>query len=1127
MKNYKPVIGSLPLHFSDTPIEGSIVDCDGEQMYRIRNFDRMHPFLMSIVSSGDLWLYLSSKGGLTAGRQNYNNALFPYETDDKLHQAANITGPITIVRLLAKQNAILWEPFSDKYPGLYATDRNIYKNITGDKVILEEINFDLKLTFRYSWMNSDTLGWVRHSEISNNSDKTHTVELLDGLLNLQPWGVSRELQSMMSTLMDAYKVAEFLQSHNMALYYLSSIPVDRAEPSEALRTNLVWTAGLPVENMLLSPIQINEFRNGADLSTEHIVYGQKNAFIVKSTFELPEYGRKTWYIVSDVAKDHPGVAEVQRSIEKQICISEFIEKSVKQSNQRLRELVTLSDGVQNTGDALNDRRHFANVMFNIMRGGIFEQEYNITKADFIKHLIESNPFVYAKHTQMLSLMKEMISLQELIQVCSFDDDLARLALEYLPLSFSRRHGDPSRPWNFFDIRVKKEDGTPYLNYQGNWRDIFQNWEALANSFPAYLPGMIARFLNASTADGYNPYRITRNGFEWEVPEPDNPWAYIGYWGDHQIIYMLRLMELQEKFFPGARLQNANRKLFVYARSPYRIKTYSEIIKNPQDTIVFNRNLHDSQEANLKSHGSDARLMHYASGSLCRAGFMEKILVTLLTKLSNFVPDAGIWLNTQRPEWNDANNALVGNGASVVTLCHARRFLGFIIRMMENSEEKSFNISTEVSDFYKKIFQIFKDFNVPSKEEVSPAARKTITDALGIAGEHYRESVYAGFSGSFRTIAKEELLNFCNTAIHHLDRSIFTNRRTDGLYHSYNLIGFNNRGVEVTHLHLMLEGQVAILNSGLLTEFQTIELLEALFSSNLWRPDQKSFMLYPWKQLPDFMQKNNITPELAKQSNWLLRQIKENQTDIVKQDEAGALYFNPDLRNGRILHEQLLKHTENADNNLTQQEREIIEDIYENVFRHRYFTGRSGSFYKYEGIGSIYWHMVSKLLLAVGESISTFEKQNQNGEHLQDLFRFYYLIREGIGVHKSPGEYGAFPTDPYSHTPSMSGVQQPGLTGQVKEDILSRFMELGISIEKGQVHLQKQWFTKDLFDTNGKFVFSLFNTEFVVENHNPINTKVEFNNPGQADLVFQSLNLPVEVSNELFLRKRTIRRVVFS
>jgi hypothetical protein len=61
--------------------------------------------------------------------------------------------------------------------------------------------------------------------------------------------------------------------------------------------------------------------------------------------------------------------------------------------------------------------------------------------------------------------------------------LRRLAGEYLPITFGRRHGDPSRPWNQFAIRLKDEYGNDLLSYEGNWRDIFQNWEALALSFP--------------------------------------------------------------------------------------------------------------------------------------------------------------------------------------------------------------------------------------------------------------------------------------------------------------------------------------------------------------------------------------------------------------------------------------------------------------------------------------------------------------------------------------------------------------------------------------------------------------------------------------------------------------------
>jgi hypothetical protein len=48
-------------------------------------------------------------------------------------------------------------------------------------------------------------------------------------------------------------------------------------------------------------------------------------------------------------------------------------------------------------------------------------------------------------------------------------------------------------------------------------------------------------------------------------------------------------------------------------------------------------------------------------------------------------------------------------------------------------------------------------------------------------------------------------------------------------------------------------------------------------------------------------------------------------------------------------------------------------------------------------------------------------------------------------------YGAFPTDPYSHTPWGSGARQPGMTGQVKEEILTRWGELGVWLCEGRLH----------------------------------------------------------------------------
>jgi hypothetical protein len=140
----------------------------------------------------------------------------------------------------------------------------------------------------------------------------------------------------------------------------------------------------------------------------------------------------------------------------------------------------------------------------------------------------------------------------------------------------------------------------------------------------------------------------------------------------------------------------------------------------------------------------------------------------------------------------------------------------------------------------------------------------------------------------------------------------------------------------------------------------------------------------------------------------------------------------------------------------------VLQIFEDLFNHKAFTGRSGTFFGYEGLGSIYWHMVSKLLLAVEESCLKAVDDGESPAVIGQLLEHYYEINEGIGVHKSPSLYGAFPTDPYSHTPAGKGAQQPGMTGQVKEDILSRFGELGVFVKNGQLHFNPCMLRKSEF-----------------------------------------------------------------
>ena len=593
-----------------------------------------------------------------------------------------------------------------------------------------------------------------------------------------------------------------------------------------------------------------------------------------------------------------------------------------------------------------------------------------------------------------------------------------------------------------------------LNYQGNWRDIFQNWEALALSYPDFVQSMIFKFADSSTVDGYNPYRVLREGYEWEVIDPSEEWSNIGYWGDHQVIYLLRLLEVAQRYRPGSLVPLLTSKVFTFADVPYRIRPYEHLLRDPRDTIDFAQDVHDAAMERAARIGSDGLAVVAADGELLRANLAEKLLIVALSKLSNFVPGGGIWMNTQRPEWNDANNALVGNGVSMVTLCYLRRYLAFLDDQFAAAGLDQVEVSVPVAEFLHAVSQAFERHEPVDMGADSDADRKALLDELGTAGTTHRSRMYdVAARGEATTVAIAQVRSLIANALRHADHTIAANRRDDGLYHSYNIMLPSAQGITVRHLDEMLEGQVAVLSSGLLDTAEVADLLDALRASALYRADQNSYILYPDRQLPHFLDKNVVPAEALTRSKLLTAMLDAGDTRVVTRDVAGHVHFNGAFRNATYLDEALTALTDPDYAALATSERSTVLDLYEEVFGHASFTGRSGTFYKYEGLGSIYWHMVSKLLLAVDEARLGAIRAGVAGDQIGRLDHHYEQIREGIGVHKSPEEYGAVPTDPYSHTPSFAGVQQPGMTGQVKEDLITRASEMGVVVVDGRVSFE--------------------------------------------------------------------------
>ena len=1076
------------LTFSEAKdVGGKEVIINNENYYKIENVDAMRPFFMSIVSPYNHWLFISSNGSLSAGRKDSNNALFPYYTDDKITELQEITGNKTIFKIFNKNEISIWEPFSLRNYGLYDIERNLYKNLKGNKVIFEEINKSIGLTYKYQWSTCDEFGFVKKSSINNHSGDIIKIELVDGIQNILPWGVDEALQNSTSNLVDAYKRNELEESSKIGIYALSAIIVDKAEPSEALKANISWSNGFDDCKILISSLQLDNFRKNIELFQENDVKAEKGAYFINSQISLNENETKEWYIVSDVNKSSSEVLELKKIISEEKNIIAKINQCIEKASDDLLKLVGASDGLQTSQRRLRNIRHFSNTLFNIMRGGIFDNHYDIEKLDFSDYIKRSNKKVFSKKKDLINNLPEIFDIKKLRFLCENDDDknFIRLCYEYLPLKFSRRHGDPSRPWNKFSINTRNEiDDSKILDYQGNWRDIFQNWEALAYSYPEFIEGMICKFLNSTTFDGYNPYRVTKYGFDWETIEADNPWSYIGYWGDHQIIYLLKFLEFIENYYPGKIKKYLDHDFFVYANVPYKIKSHDEILKDPKNTIDFDFENEEKILRRRERFGIDGALLRDENYFIIKVNFIEKILATSLAKISNFIPEAGIWMNTQRPEWNDANNALVGNGVSMVTLYYLRRFLGYFKDIIEKYSLSEYDLSSELKDYFDQIYSSLINNENLLVGNINDHDRKLIMDQLGVAASSYRNTIYKnGFSGDKSLISKKEILEFINITIKFLNHSIKSNKRSDGLYHAYNLITIHDSAVEISYLPEMLEGQVAILSSGALSTNENLEVLNNLRNSKLFRPDQYSYLLYPNKNLPGFLEKNNIPDKDVLGSKFLTSLVEEGNKQIIVKDCHGGYHFNGLFNNINSLVDEIKKLPEKY-TDLVKKERDYVYDLFEKVFDHKSFTGRSGTFYGYEGLGSIYWHMVSKLQLAVYEVTSKAIKSKDDKKTIGKLFDHYFEINEGIGVNKSPDLYGAFPTDPYSHTPFGRGAQQPGMTGQVKEDIISRFGELGLRVFDGKISFDPSILRKDEFNlTESIFKYVDYNSKIKLMNLN--------------------------------------------
>lgn len=1074
----KQAVASAPSAIASFPPANRWKCSHGVDYVVIEPLEEFEPFFLGISGAGDQWLFCSSHGSLTAGRQSAERALFPYYTVDKIIGNWNTTGPWTAIAT----NENLWNPFSPSIARLRPIRRRLMKSTLGDEIVFEEEHLEMGLRMSYRWRFSQRFGFVRSARLVNEGPAGRRLRLVDGLDNFMPAGIESRFQLQFSCLADAYKISEQDLGGALVIHRLAAGITDEPAPLEMLHATTVWCTGLGGGPTFMDRRDAEAFLRGAAPTTARQVRGRRGAMFLARDLFLEAGDALDWTMVAEIQQSQSDIAGLRGLLADPGALLAEVENDIRSGSGRLASIVAAADGFQQSADRDIVLHHYHNTLANILRGGIPENGCRLDRGRFLQHLSRHNAELATHHAEALSALPGNPCRDGLLEAVRAiaDPDLDRIATEYLPLILSRRHGDPSRPWNRFFIRVADDDSGPVHHFEGNWRDIFQNWEALAWSYPEYLDAFVAKFLNASTIDGFNPYRITSEGIDWEAPMPDDPWASIGYWGDHQIVYLLKLLELEARVHPdrlAARLDIAGH---VYADVPYRLVSWEKTLEDPRDTVVFDHALHAELMERKARIGADGLLLRNADGSLVRATLAEKLLLPALTKLANLIPGGGIWLNTRRPEWNDANNALAGCGLSVVTAGYLYRYLGCIGKMIAAHPHDTLRLSPAICELLETLGDLFGDPLWTRREPLDAGQRFNLVRAAGLAVERYRRHVYQAGPGEPVPFARRSVLDFIEQSRASLETTLRQNRRDDTLWHSYNVLHIHAAAgrMSIERLVPMLEGQVSILSSGILDPAEAVDLLEALPDSPLRSSRHETYLLYPDRETVPFLETNRVDPAVAGEIPLLAAMTARGDQRLLVRDPDAGFRFHPDLVNVYALRERIARLAQESGlGDMAENDRSAVEALYEATFRHHSFTGRSGSMFAYEGLGCVYWHMVSKLMLAAQEVTLSACEHEADDVLIRRLAACYFDIQRGLGFRKTPEGYGAFPAEPYSHSPAHAGARQPGLTGQVKEGILCRLGELGVDFRDGRLRFRPRLLRRAEFGDNaaGSVGFTLAGT----------------------------------------------------
>jgi hypothetical protein len=757
---------------------------DPKGRFIFENFSQLKPFSNFLPGIAGLdgipmWVFYVNRGqGISSfGTASKDYAIMEFQPANKAYRLTPTYGFRTFIKKLSSQASRVFEPFSDR------TDEDSIsrKMLIGmNEFEIEEVDsvagFKIDVLY-FTVPGEDFAALVRKVSIQNISETPVSIEVLDGMPVLIPYGVDYFGQANMSRTAEAW-MEVFNLENGLPFFKVRASMGDTAQVDRVTSGNFAISfSEVKGTQKFLKPIVDPQAIFGSQLSFAHpkgLINGSLASILEKpqrtlgftpcaffgEQYEIGAGEEINLCSVYGNSSSQDKLAGIQSRLS-----SSYLERQREASQKILLEITQPISA--KTAEPIFDSYSQQTYLDNVLRGG--------------RPLVLPGGAIY--HV------------------------------------FSRKHGDPERDYNFYYLAPEF-----YSQGNGNYRDVNQNRRSDVLFNPVVGDFNLRFFLSLLQLDGYNPLEIRGTKFviskednevvlsSVEVPslaeflsQPFTPGSLVqfiqsldsgsqvsveevfelvfprtrqiidavhgeGFWMDHWT-YNLDLLDSYQAIFPErksemffgernipwyesyVRVQNPVDR---YQRTPGGLRQYHAVVED------------EEKEEEIKSRGFGQTWIQ-VSGEAYQSSVFEKLFILLTVKAASLdQAGMGVEMEAGKPGWYDALNGFPGLlGSSTPETFEVFRLAEYLQAAISGNDVEIL-LPIEFNEFLEALVIVFDEYG----DDPLGAWRLT-----SVFRHDYRTKIYSGISGEEVKYHSGEIKTFLDEIVAYISKAI---KRIEGL-----------------------------------------------------------------------------------------------------------------------------------------------------------------------------------------------------------------------------------------------------------------------------------------------------------------------------------------------------------